>query len=399
MRRGIFKRGVVWSLTSQIANSASNFLFTLLVARSGLPADFGRFSVIFLTITTLMGLSRGTLGQSLLLQQLSSIARRGFFTSQCILAGAVSISVVAVGFATGFPVLDVTLLAVGALGAMVQDSLRFLAIRSSRSRLAACSDVTWLGAGAVVLVIFSDNSRSMTPAFAAWSAGAVSACIVLIPVAEGVSVRAAVSWLAVSRSKLLPLAGESSVFNLLSYATNWALVGLAGFSALGIYRAVGVATSPLATLGQAMAMITLRPRREGEAVAATVRKKLLAPLVFLWVSALSLAGIVYVPGVGELLFAQNWATVGPFIWVGVLGALGSMASFAVLNWLKVVRGPAATFVFRLRVCWIEPLLVLSGAATGLVVGPISGLAASQLAVGGIAAVRAKTELKWGDHDR
>jgi hypothetical protein len=370
------------SVLSQMATSATNFLVTLVVARGGNLAEFGTFSLVFLTIATLIQFLRTSLGQGLLLGGRHEAgaylrAQTGFGFVGSVLAGVTATLLygdVWVGVVTY----------IAAHLAFIQDGLRYTQAQSGAWMRAAISDLTML----VVVIVGATIAiaAELTDAIfmlSSWGLGALAGVLVLIPwmpTWRGVS---GIKWVRGATATLMPLAAESGILLSFVYISNWLVAGLASVAVLGVYRAVLVCMNPINSLAMAMLMLVLSPNgiggqrmqsgRRGAYCVFAVFAGVLVLAVGLW------TGLLYLGG-GAFLFGEVWVAVAPvcvFVAAGQALAMVGLVGDAII---KRLLGPIWTLRLSLSVSWTQPVLIGIATVTIPVIGPMVGWVASQAIV-------------------
>jgi O-antigen/teichoic acid export membrane protein len=248
--RGALGR-LTWGLADQAVASMVSFVVGLYVARSLGVAQFGAFSLAWVTYGVVLNISRG-LATDPLAVRYSGVRRaewRAAVTRSSgtailvgLLAGAVCVVAgLALGGTTGSafvalgPVLPVLLL---------QDSWRFAFFVSGRGSAAFASDLTW-AAVLIPLLLLAARDPSVTRFVLAWGAAAAVAALV-----SGIQARvlprpsATRSWLLAHRDLgpryLIENVSVSGAGQLRAYG----LGAIAGLSAVGAVRGAELLLGP-----------------------------------------------------------------------------------------------------------------------------------------------------------
>ena len=371
------RRLLAWSLASQVLSSASNFLMTLLVARTLGAEDFGRFAMVMSIYIFALLLVRASVGQVLLLQPSASVGSRSVYAFTSVAAAVVTLGV---GLLVGLsaPLLAITCLAV--TSSLVQDGVRYRAFAAGTPRRAVASDAVWclwmlipLAAASVLstgTVVGLWGSGALVATFAVERAGALR-----------VSLGACRSWAREHRHSAGPYGLESLVF-LGSGQVLLVLVAIiSGLAAVGQIKAGQLVLSPLVSIATGLSVATTvlarqRYERDGRGPAAVVvvaMSSLLAAVTALW----TLLAVSLPQSVGVAVLGDSWDTARSVL--PVVGAAQAVAAFSAgaLILVRVSRGPRSTLRARLATCWCEPLFGAIGALIGAAAGACVGMVTSQ----------------------
>lgn len=371
---------------SQIATSGSNFLFAVAIARAADAASLGAFGIAYVTFTNVQVFARSTLSAGLLLSKSSTETQAGHARAIALLALLTGLVTLAIGFAVGLAAPVSAVLAAGVLLGLVQDGMRYRAIQGGRWRSLVIADVTWF--------IFTVPGLFRTPvgsplffATVTWALGALISGLILWRNGSGLVGGGAFQYLKSSKTVLLPLCGESGIFVATGYAVNWLVVAFGGLAGYGLLRATQTIFSPVGTLAQAMSMLLM----SGGIVAATSQWRRIRPFLMIMEGALIAWGLVVgLTGVGPMLVGDTWSALRPYLLWIVLGQVGSVFTNVITADARRYLGAHRAFVFRSRVAMMDPIAVVLGGLFGGAVGPVLGLAASQVTVAGAAHLMLRT---------
>lgn len=370
------------SVLSQMAASATNFLVTLVAARSGDLSDFGTFSLVFITIATLIQFLRTSIGQGLLLR--STDEAGAYLRAQ---AGIGAIGAVIAGVTALLLYADIwygIVTYVAAHIAFIQDGLRYTQAQAGAWMRAAISDLTMFAVVAVAAAIAIAAERtSALFMLSTWGIGALAGVLILIPWLPDFQGASGTRWLRGSALTLAPLAAESGIILFFVYLSNWLIAGLASAAVLGIYRAAQVCMNPIGSLAMAALTLILSPnglggkrmesgRRGAYSVFAAFSGALVL-FVWLWTAVLYL-------GAGMLLLGSAWTAVAPVCWLIAVGQTLAMISLVSDGIIKRLIGPIWTLRLSLSTSWTQPALIGITTVAMPAIGPIVGWVAAQVIV-------------------
>ena len=330
-------RRVAWGLLDQVLASASNFIVTIIAARSLSAAGFGSFALAMVVVMMTVFLARGLASDPLATRHSADSAdgirqagRAGAATA-VVSSVVVAAASVVVALAVGGEVGRVLLVTAAVLpGVTLQDYLRYLLIVQGRARDTFVNDLFWFviqfplmaaalavgGAGALLL--------------AAWGvAGTLAAILGLWQARTGISAWTQVRpWLRRHRD-LWPF---FVLDNLIYQATNLVVVVVislvTSLAEVGGFRAAVTVYAPLAIIGRGVVGVAVpelaRRRDDPRAVerASLVLGGVLAPMALVWA-----AGSALLPeSWGRAAFGDSWALAQPLVFLaGISIAAGQFA--------------------------------------------------------------------------
>ena len=312
-------RRLSWGITDQAVCSLTNFLLSVFVARSLGAAQFGAFSLAYVTYGFAINASRGLSIEPLLVRfSTASLAAWRRAT-----AGSTGTALL-VGLATGTIALVAALLiggttglAFAALGLMLpglllQDSWRYAFFALGRGHHALVNDTVWAAVQIPLLVYLKTSGHANVFWFTlAWGAGAFAGAVLGVVQARVMpSLGGALSWLVQHRDLgpryLMENAGGNASDTVRSYSTS----AILGVGALGYINAANVLMGPFKIIYFGISMITIpeaartlrrAPRRlRPFCVAITGGLTLLA---LLWGVAIQIAMPL---GLGHLMLGSLW---------------------------------------------------------------------------------------------
>jgi O-antigen/teichoic acid export membrane protein len=377
-----------WGILDQAMCSLTNFLLSVFVARALGAAEFGAFSLAYVTYGFAINASRGLSIEPLLIRFSTAelkIWRRAT-------AGSTGTALL-VGFATGALALlagvlfgGTTGLAFAALGLMmpgllVQDSWRYAFFAAGRGRDALINDTIWAAVQIPLLVYLKMSGHASVFWFiVAWGAGAVIGAAVGVLQARVVpSLVGATIWLIrhsdLGPRYLLENAGGNASDTVRSYGTS----SILGIVAVGYIQAANVLMGPFKILYFGMSMITIP-----EATRVLRRSPHQLPLFCLAVSAvLTLLAVAWgtvlqiaLPlGLGHLMLGVLWRPAYPLVLPTTLSIVAMCASTGAGVGLHALGAARRSLRAALLSAVIVVILSLGGAVIGGMLGAVSGAAA------------------------
>lgn len=253
--RGVLGR-LTWGLADQAVSSLTNFAVGLLVARSLSAAEFGAFSLAWVTYGVALNLSRG-LGTDPLVVRYSGTSRQVWRTAVPASAG----TALAVGLAGGVVCAVAGLTLGGTLGAafvalgivlpglLLQDAWRYAFFAAGKGSRAFANDMLWAVALVPLLGLASSidtGTRSSVTWFVlAWGTAAAVAAIVgclqtrLLPDLRGV-----VGWLSRQRDLGARYLVENVSQGVSSQLRMYGVGAIAGLAAAGTIRGAELLLGP-----------------------------------------------------------------------------------------------------------------------------------------------------------
>ena len=247
-----------WGLADQLLSSATNFLLSVLVARTVGPSELGAFSVAYATFTFSLGAVRAIAGELLAVRHSAVSAdewREGVTRSAgtalmagilvgagCLIAGA--------GAVEPFrSVLSIVGLSLPFL--LVQDVWRFAFFARGRGSAAFLNDVVWVVVmfAAFALLRYYDVSSVAWLTLGWASAGCLAAIVGVFQLKVLPSdPLSAARWLRGHHELAPRFVAEFLVSSGVSNLTLFAIGGIAGLGELGRLRAGEIALGPLTVL-------------------------------------------------------------------------------------------------------------------------------------------------------
>jgi hypothetical protein len=236
-------------LTSTLLQAGSTLGLQVLAMVTLEPRLFGAFSLVYLAAALGQSVAASVVLDPWLVVDADARSaphvQRGYDASLVWMAVLSALVAGAVGaVATGAPWVAV-LGAVAAAAALHRSGNRYRAMAERDYRPVVLGDALGLltvlaGAGAAIAL----GGLDLLGAFAVWSASAVAAAIVHRRPASG-SPRVAARWVRERWPRIRALLVDSSLMDLGAIGTPYVIGGLAGLSALGIYRGVSNVAAPV----------------------------------------------------------------------------------------------------------------------------------------------------------
>ena len=375
-----------WGIADQAVSSITNLALGIVVARSLSAADFGAFSLAWVTYGVILNLSRGLATDPLTVRysgplddRWRSAAKRAASTATALglVVGALCLLVgLGIGGVVGsaFTALGLTL-----PGLLLQDSWRIAFFVAGKGQRAFANDVVW--AISLVPAMLIASSDPTTFGFVlAWGAAAVAAALFgciqtrLVPRMSGI-----VSWMREHRDLgpryLVENVSDSASAQLQMYG----LGAIAGLPAVGAVRGAQILLAPVLALRMGISLIAVpeaarvikRWPRRLQAFCLVLGGSQAAACL-LWGAGLFL---LLPPRVGELMLGSIWPSASALIVPTTLAvAAGALfdGAFVGLRALGVSRRSMPVRVAR-ATAWVIGGIVgaFLGGAAGSVWGTVA----------------------------
>jgi len=334
LRRGLRRLG--WGVADQAVSSLSNAAISIYAARSLLPADYGAFSLAYVTYAFALNASRG-LATDPLMVRFSGTDRPVWRRA---VAGS-SATALAVGLAAGICVLGASALMTGPArmafmalgltmpGLLLQDSWRYSFFALGRGSQAFLCDAVWVVAMLPGLaVIRATHHKSVFFFVLIWGLGA---CVAAAsgPVQAWVVPRLSMvqGWVSRNRDLGPRYLAENSANSGSSQLRSYGVGVIAGLASVGYIQAANTLMGPFMVIFMGISLVTVP-----EAARVLRRAPRRLPLFCLLIGcALALAAtawgvvlLVLLPrGFGNWLLGPIWRPAYPVLlgtMVGVAGA-------------------------------------------------------------------------------
>ena len=384
-------RRLGWGLADQAVSSLTNFAISIYVARSLGAAQFGAFSLAYVTYSFLLSASRG-LSTDPLLVRFSGVElpvwRRAVASSTgtaAVVGLAAGACVLAVGaLLDGTPRVAFLALGVTLPGLLLQDSWRYAFFAHGRGSQAFLNDLVWASALVPALLYLRMTGHETVFWFVlVWGAAAAVAAAVgplqarVIPRLSG-----ARGWLAQHRDLGFRYLAENSAISGAGQLRIYAVGLIVGLSAIGYVQAASLLVGPFLVVFMGISLVAvpeaarvLRHSPRHLRMYCVLVGGGLAIAALLWGIAL----LILLPrGLGDRLLGPIWrptyGLVVP-ITIQVIGACLSAGATAGLHALGAARRSLRAQVFASSAFVIGGVL---GALAGGATGTLRGTAAASL---------------------
>lgn len=365
----------------------TNFAVSIYVVRTLGAAQFGAFSLAYVTYSFALTASRGLATDPLLVRFSATdhvTWRRavanctgtattvGLATAACVLVAAAAIHGTA---RAGFLALGLTL-----PGLLLQDSWRYSFFAAGRGFQAFLNDMVWaLMLVPALLIVRVTGHEDVFWYILAWGVPAAFAAAVG-PLQANVIPKLTGAWTWLSRHRDLGprYLAEGATWSMVSQLRTYGIGLMLGLAALGYLQAANTLMGPLTILWLGMSLVAIP-----EAARILDTSPLRLPLFCLLLSgalaaaALAWGGIVLVAlpkGLGAAALGPIWRHTYPLVLlqaIYVVGQVAGVGSFAGLHALGAARRSLRTMVIS-SVSYLA--LSLAGAAVGGTVGTMQGAA-------------------------
>lgn len=355
---GVRKKRVGVGIADQLLYSLTNFVLTVLVARSVSASEFGAFALVMAAYLTVVAVVRGLTSETLVVRLSAAEPgpwRRGATAGNgaSVVFGAIAgIGLVAFGLLTSGSLAS-TAIAVGVAmpGLMVQDYLRFAALSCGRPGIALANDAVQAAVQfGLTGVLLAMGSSSPYLFVAAWGIGAhVGALVGLIALRLPIRPDRVVVWLREHGGFAARYAADDLAQQGSQQATTYVVAATAGLIDTGALRGAQTVFGPPSILNLGVqAAVTpelVRIRRRS--------MRTLRLTVLLLGGALGAVGAVWAAlallcpqRVGVALFGSTWAHARHLlIYFGIaqaangtrVGAMAGLRSLSAANRTLVAR--------------------------------------------------------------
>lgn len=257
-------RRVGWGIADQMVSSVTNFAMVLYVAHTVGAAQFGAFSLAYVTYSFALNASRGVSSEPLVVRfSGSDLPTWRLAAASCTGTAAV------VGLVTGAGVVGVAMLlssaakfAFLALGLtlpalLLQDSWRFAFFAAGRGGQAFLNDLIWALAlfPALKLVRATGAGNVFWFVFAWGAAAGVAAAAGQLQARVAPKLSGSSAWLSHHRDLGFRYAGENTSNSLASQLRTSGLGVIAGLAAVGYVQAAGTLLGPVMVVFMGMTII------------------------------------------------------------------------------------------------------------------------------------------------
>jgi O-antigen/teichoic acid export membrane protein len=333
-----------WNIADQIVSSGTNFVLSILVARTLTADGFGNFSVAFTIYTLLFAAGRALIAQPLVVRYASAhpdgfMAAGRSATAAALLLGIGSGTVTGIaGVVIGGP-LGLSLVCMGFLlpGLLLQDMWRAVFVTQGRPSAAFLNDVLWgVAQFAALAAVLWSRRESATAVLLAWGGAALLAALVGgLQFGAHPRIRGSVRWMAGQRDLLGYYAATFALT-----ATNQVallLIGAVGTpSDLGAIRAALVVLGPLSLVTMSLATFaTPEVSRRQLRGRAALRIAISLSTVLVVIDLIWGFAVIALPDrVGAALLGDSWTNAQAVLPATLLGVVAMAVAFGahVLLW-------------------------------------------------------------------
>jgi O-antigen/teichoic acid export membrane protein len=331
-------RRLSWGIADQAMCSLTNFLLSAYIARNLGAAQFGAFSLAYVTYGFAINASRGLSIEPLLVRFSGAELRRwrratSGSTGTALLVGLVTgvmamIAGLLIGGTTGLAFLALGLMLPGLL---LQDSWRYALFAVRRGYHAFINDTAWAAVQIPLLVAMKMTGHATVFWFiVAWGAGAYAGAILgafqarVMPRLVGATL-----WLVLHRDLGPRYLAENTGSNASDTVRSYSVSSILGLAAVGDIQAATVLMGPFKILLFGLGMITIP---EASHILRTSPRRLplfcLGLSVVLAMAALAWGAVLVVTmplGVGHLILGSIWRSAYPLVVPTVLAISGNCA--------------------------------------------------------------------------
>lgn len=380
-------RRLSWGIADQVVSSLTNFAVGIYVVRTLGAAQFGAFSLAYVTYGFALNASRGLATDPLMVRfsgtDLPTWRRAaakctgtavvvGLATGALVLGAAAVLTGTA---AAGFLALGLTL-----PGLMLQDGWRFSFFALGRGGHAFLNDMVWAAILLPALVLLRATGHADVFWFTfAWGAtGAAAAAIGPLQARVLPNPAGAWEWISSHRDLGVPYLLEGTSSNALNQVRGYGVALILGLAAVGYVQASVTLMGPMTILFLGMGLVTIP-----EAARVLRRSPRHLPLFCLLVSAgLAVAGLAWgivllvaVPrGMGNGVLGPVWRPAYPLVVPQMLWVMGQGVGSGAGIGLHALGAARRSLRLVLVMVTLTSAFTLAGAWMAGVVGTVIGMA-------------------------
>lgn len=353
-------------------SSVTNLVVLALAASTLSLEDFGAVSVAFAAYSATVVLSRGAIGEMILVQRHrdGEDQVKGPLGAAALLGLAPGLILVLAGVVLGGPIFE-ALVPLGLLlpALFVQDTARYCAVATNRPWVAVANDATRFALGVGLLLVARSIGLSITEAVLAWAISGLCAALVACLLLRSVpSWKHAKHFLARNRALWPTMMADSFITNGSRSLAVLAIAAAVGLAESGGLRVAQVAMGPIAVLVLALPL-GLLPRLRAQvdrSPGRVIRTTQLAGAALAAVAALWTLGLANLPeSVGQNLLGSSWIVAAALLVpVGVYQTLTAFSA-AVQAGFRALHHPRDALAVRLV---MSPLLVVMPGLVGIIWG-------------------------------
>lgn len=380
-------RRLSWGIADQVVSSLTNFAVAIYVVRTLGAAQFGAFTLAYVTYGFALNASRGLATDPLMVRFSGTDLptwRRA--TARC------TGTAVVVGLATGALVLGAAAVLTGTAaagflalgltlpGLMLQDAWRYSFFTLGRGGHAFLNDTVWAATLLPALVLLRATGHADVFWFTfAWGAtGAAAAAIGPLQARVLPNPAGAWEWISKHRDLGVPYLLEGTSSNAVNQVRGYGVGLILGLAAVGYVQASVTLMGPMTILFLGMGLVTIP-----EAARVLRRSPRHLPLFCLLVSAgLAVAGLAWgivllvaVPrGLGNALLGPVWRPAYPLVVPQMLFVIGQGVTSGAGVGLHALGAARRSLRLVVVMVTITSAFTLAGAWMAGVVGTVIGMA-------------------------
>ncbi|MFD5812153.1 MATE family efflux transporter [Rhodococcus aetherivorans] len=395
-----------WTAAAQITSNSSNFLLTILVARSVGATELGTFAALMAASGLAIGVVRAWASEPMIFRErvVDSLEAKNHHAS--VVAVTATIGTVIGGFlcvlvfvATKNPILA-AVFGVSLPFAVTQDAVRFVLVDAGRARLAFGTELAWVAVQSSAILAIG-SSAPLSGMLAAWGLGAATSVAVgVVNIGTPTEFRDLADWVRKVRRVSPVYMVDFLVAGGINQVVVFVIAATAGLEAAGYLRAAQLLLMPLTIFTLSMSF-ALAP--EVTRAARSDNPGRLVRIPILYSSAIALIALVCV-GVSDFLpidtmsqlmgeSVHGGVEVLPYAAIALAVAGISVGPGLVLRALGRVR---ASMVVKIVAAPVTLIAVAVAATAGGAIGSQIGLAfgtALRAAASGVLMLRATSSVR------
>ena len=372
---------LTWGIADQAMATLTNFVLSIIVARSLGAVQFGAFTLAYVTYGFAINASRGLSVEPLLVRFSGANPpswKRA--TARCT-GTALLVGLVAgvLALAAGTVVGGTTAMAFLALGLtmpglLLQDSWRYAFFALGRGRHAFINDAIWAAVEIPLLVYLKFSGHANVFWFVlAWGlAGSVGAAVAPFQARVMPNLAGATDWLLQHRDLGPRYLAENTGGNAADMLRSYLVTGILGLAAVGYIQAAGVLMGPFRIIFFGLSLI-LMPEAAHLLRRSPRRLPLFCAVVSVGLAGLCMAwGIVLLVGLprglGHLILGSIWRPTYPLVLPAALAVVASCAGSGALLGLHALGAARRS----LRAVIITSVIIVPCAIAGAEIGGTLG---------------------------
>jgi O-antigen/teichoic acid export membrane protein len=385
---------LTWGIADQAMSSLTNFLLSIVVARSLGAAQFGAFSLAYVTYGLAINASRGLSIEPLLIRFSGAIPptwRRAtaHSTGTALLVGlATGACALAAGrMAGGTTGLAFVALGLTLPGLMLQDSWRYAFFALGKGYHAFINDTVWAVILVPALLLLRLTGHTNVFWFVlAWGAAAnVAAVVAPLQARVMPNLLGATQWLSRHRDLGPRYLLENAGGNVSTTARTYSVSSILGLAAVGYMQAANTLLGPFTIILAGVSLFTLpeaaklmRRSPQHLPVFCVVASVGLTVLAAVW-GVVLLVGLPR--GLGQLMLGNLWRPTYPLVLPATIAIMSSCFVSGALLGLHALGAAKLSLRYVLRSALLSVIFAVIGALTGGTLGAMRFIAiASVLSV-------------------